>query len=69
MQIRAFFLLVILSFWIWLQLFINNEWYKSKSGEIFPSVNPATGQEIAQIQAAGKEDVDKAVAAARQAFK
>lgn len=51
------------------QLFINNEWYKSKSGEIFPSVNPATGKEIAQIQAAGKEDVDRAVAAAREAFK
>lgn len=51
------------------QLFINNEWYKSKSGEIFPTINPTNGQAIAQIQAAGKEDVDIAVAAARQAFK
>lgn len=50
-------------------LFINNEWYKSKSGEVFPTINPATGQTIAQIQAAGKEDVDIAVSAARQAFK
>lgn len=51
------------------QLFINNEWYKSKSGEIFPTINPTNGQTIAQIQAAGKEDVDIAVAAAREAFK
>lgn len=51
------------------QLFINNEWYKSKKGEIFPTLNPATGETIAQVQAAGKEDVDIAVAAARQAFK
>ncbi|XP_031638320.1 aldehyde dehydrogenase, mitochondrial [Contarinia nasturtii] len=50
-------------------LFINNDWCKSKSGEIFPTVNPATGQEIAQIQAGGKEDVNIAVAAAREAFK
>lgn len=51
------------------QLFINNEWYKSKGGEIFPTLNPTNGETIAQIQAAGKEDVDIAVAAAREAFK
>lgn len=58
-----------IQFRLYFQLFINNEWYKSKSGEIFPTVNPATGKTIAQIQAAGKEDVNIAVAAARQAFK
>lgn len=51
------------------QLFINNEWYKSKTGEIFPTIDPATGKVIAQIQSAGKEDVNIAVAAARAAFK
>lgn len=51
------------------KIFIDNEWHKSEKGEIFPTVNPATGQAIAQIQSAGKGDVDKAVTAARQAFK
>lgn len=31
-------------------------------------MNPATGEVIAEIQEAGKEDVDIAVAAARKAF-
>lgn len=51
------------------KLFINNEWHKSKSGKIFPTVNPTTGQVIAEIQEANKQDVDIAVAAARDAFK
>lgn len=51
------------------QIYINNEWYKSKEGKIFPSVNPATGQEIANIQLSGAKDVDLAVKAARDAFK
>lgn len=68
--IFIFHLMLFLDGFSWqLQLFINNEWYKSKRGEIFPSVNPATGKAIAQIQAAGKEDVNIAVNAARQAFK
>jgi len=50
-------------------LFINNEWHKSKSGKNFPTVNPTTGQVIAEIQEANKQDVDIAVAAARNAFK
>ncbi|XP_037045593.1 aldehyde dehydrogenase, mitochondrial [Bradysia coprophila] len=50
-------------------LFINNEWHKSKSGKNFPTINPTTGQVIAEIQEANKQDVDIAVAAARNAFK
>lgn len=52
-----------------LQLFINNEWHKSKSGKTFATINPTTEQPIAEVQAAGKEDIDIAVHAARQAFK
>lgn len=52
-----------------LQLFINNEWHKSKSGKTFATINPSTEQTIAEVQAAGKEDIDIAVQAARQAFK
>lgn len=52
-----------------LQLFINNEWHKSKTGKTFGTINPTTEQKIAEIQAGGKEDIDIAVKAARQAFK
>ncbi|XP_067627404.1 aldehyde dehydrogenase, mitochondrial [Eurosta solidaginis] len=50
-------------------LFINNEWHKSKTGKTFGSINPATEKTVAEIQCAGKEDVDIAVQAARNAFK
>lgn len=52
-----------------LGLFINNEFVKSsKEGKIV-SINPATEEEICSVYAASEEDVDKAVAAARAAFK
>lgn len=51
------------------QIFINNEWHRSKSGKTFETLNPTTEQKIADIQYAGKEDVDLAVIAARNAFK
>lgn len=50
------------------QLFINNEFVDSISGKTFPTYNPATEEEIAQVQFAESADVDKAVAAARKAF-
>lgn len=60
---------MILNIWFILQIFINNEWHKSVSGKTFPTVNPATGEVIANIQEGDKGDVDKAVSAARTAFK
>lgn len=51
------------------QIFINNEWVNSKSGKTFPTINPATGQKIIDVQEGDKADVDKAVSAAKQAFK
>ncbi|XP_014261301.2 aldehyde dehydrogenase, mitochondrial-like, partial [Cimex lectularius] len=54
---------------LWLQLFINNEWVESKSGKTFDTVNPATGEVITQLQRGSKEDVDVAVEAAKEAFK
>lgn len=51
------------------QIFINNEWHKSKEGKTFKSVNPTTEEVIAEVQESSKADVDKAVAAAKQAFK
>ncbi|KAF1958706.1 aldehyde dehydrogenase-like protein [Byssothecium circinans] len=50
-------------------LFINNEFVASKSGETLSSINPADEKEICSVYAAGPEDVDVAVAAARKAFK
>merc|ERR1719348_1820660 len=51
------------------QLFINNEWVDSVSGKTFPTINPTNGEEICQVQEGDKADVDKAVKAAREAFK
>nr|XP_003700432.2 PREDICTED: retinal dehydrogenase 1 isoform X1 [Megachile rotundata] len=50
------------------QLFINNEFVDAVSGKKFPTINPATGTVITQISEGDKADVDKAVAAAKQAF-
>ena len=49
-------------------MFINNEFVNAKSGRTFPTYNPATEEVIAQVQEADLEDVNDAVAAARQAF-
>ncbi|CAH2087122.1 unnamed protein product [Euphydryas editha] len=51
------------------KLFINNEWVKSSDGKVFATENPATGDVIAEVQQAGKVDIDKAVDAAKKAFK
>lgn len=50
------------------QLFINNEFVNSVSGKTFPVYNPATEEEIAQVQEGDAADIDLAVAAARKAF-
>uniref|UniRef100_A0A1Y1M8E1 Aldehyde dehydrogenase domain-containing protein n=1 Tax=Photinus pyralis TaxID=7054 RepID=A0A1Y1M8E1_PHOPY len=50
-------------------IFINNEWYKSKSGKTFETINPSTGEVITEVQYASTEDVDLAVKAANDAFK
>lgn len=51
------------------QIFINNEFVNSVSGKTFATINPATGEKLADIQEGDKADVDKAVEAARAAFK
>ncbi|HEY3203347.1 MAG TPA: aldehyde dehydrogenase family protein [Thermoanaerobaculia bacterium] len=47
-------------------LFINGSFVPSSSGKRFPTTNPATGETIAEVAEAGKDDLDLAVAAARQ---
>lgn len=51
------------------QIFINNEFVNSVSGKVFPSINPSTGEKIVDVQEGDKDDIDKAVAAAKEAFK
>ncbi|XP_074111312.1 aldehyde dehydrogenase X, mitochondrial [Cotesia typhae] len=50
------------------QLFINNEFVDSVSGKKFPTINPSNGAVITLVSEGDKADVDKAVAAAKQAF-
>src|SRR6202521_2613119 len=49
-------------------LFIDGQFTPSASGKTFETSNPATGEPLAQVSEAGKEDLDRAVAAARKAF-
>uniref|UniRef100_A0A7N5ZRW8 aldehyde dehydrogenase (NAD(+)) n=1 Tax=Anabas testudineus TaxID=64144 RepID=A0A7N5ZRW8_ANATE len=50
-------------------LFINNQWQDAASGKTFPTINPATGEVICEVAEADQADVDKAVKAARNAFR
>ncbi len=49
-------------------LFINNQWVTPQEGTYYPSYDPSTGEKLADTFQAGQEEVDAAVAAARQAF-
>src|SRR3954468_5520031 len=48
--------------------FIGGEWVDAVSGETFESTNPATGETIGIFPRSGAEDVDRAVAVAKEAF-
>ncbi len=49
-------------------LIIDGQRVPSASGQTYETINPATGQGLAQVAEAGLEDVERAVAAARRAF-
>ncbi len=49
-------------------LFVNNEWVDPSTEKYYANYNPATGDKLAETAQAGQEDVDRAVAAAREAF-
>src|SRR5919106_2943661 len=48
--------------------FIGGEWTDAASGETFESLVPATGEALGTFPRSGAEDVDRAVAAAKEAF-
>ena len=49
------------------KLFIGGKWVESASGKTFATIDPSTGEVLAQVAEADAEDVDRAVAAARKA--
>ncbi|KAM6422659.1 aldehyde dehydrogenase, mitochondrial isoform 1-T1 [Liasis olivaceus] len=51
------------------KIFINNEWHDAVSKKTFPTINPSTGEVICQVAEGDKADVDKAVKAAKDAFR
>src|SRR5205814_8015784 len=50
------------------KMLIDGKWIDSTSGRTFETINPATGEAIANVAEGEKPDVDKAVRAARKAF-
>src|SRR5579862_7316415 len=48
---------------------IGGEWVDAASGETFESASPANGETIGVFPSSGAEDVDRAVAVAKEAFK
>ena len=49
-------------------LFIDGKFVPSDTGKRFATVNPATGETIAEVSEAAAADLDRAVAGARKAF-
>ncbi|XP_042503103.1 aldehyde dehydrogenase family 2 member B7, mitochondrial-like [Macadamia integrifolia] len=50
------------------QLLINGQFVDAASGKTFPTLDPRTGDVIAHVAEGDKEDINRAVAAARKAF-
>ena len=48
--------------------FINGSWVDGTSGKTLQSVNPATGEVIAEVQENSAEDVEMAIQAAKESF-
>ena len=50
------------------KMLIGGKWTDAASGKAFPTYNPATGEVLAQVAEGDREDINRAVAAARAAF-
>jgi len=50
------------------KMLINGKWVDSASGKTFPTYNPATGEVLSHVAEGDREDIDRAVKAARAAF-
>jgi phenylacetaldehyde dehydrogenase len=50
------------------KMLIDGRWVDAASGKTFTTFNPATGKALAEVAEGDKEDIDRAVRAARKAF-
>jgi phenylacetaldehyde dehydrogenase len=50
------------------KILIDGKWVDSASGKMFPTFNPATGEVLSEVAEGDREDIDRAVKAARAAF-
>src|SRR2546423_13049630 len=50
------------------KILIGGKWQDAASGKTFDTYNPATGEVLARIAEGDREDIDRAVKAARKAF-
>ena len=50
------------------KMLINGKWVEAASGKTFPTFDPATGEVLSQVAEGDREDIDRAVKAARVAF-
>ena len=50
------------------KMLINGKWVAAASGKTFDTYNPATGEVLSRVAEGDREDVNRAVAAARAAF-
>ncbi len=50
------------------QMLVDGKWVDAASGKTFPVYNPASGEEIVQVAEGDKEDIERAVSAARNSF-
>src|SRR5215471_18330910 len=50
------------------KMLIGGQWVEAASGKTFDTYNPATGEVLAKVCEGDREDIDRAVKAARKAF-
>src|SRR5437870_8654710 len=50
------------------KMLIDGKWVDAASGKTFDTPNPATGEVLARVAEGDKEDIERAVRAARRAF-
>ena len=50
------------------KLYIGGEWVDPIDGDVVPTIDPSTGEPWAEVAFGGPKDIDRAVAAAKEAF-
>ena len=51
------------------RMLIGGEWVEAASGETLPVMDPASGETFCRVPAGAAADIDRAVAAAREALR